>query len=518
MSKLTDRAVFILVAAIAFAARVPFAVSHFRLYPDAIAYLNIARNLAKGEGFTSTLKLNYFCPSDVAHCALEDWPPLYPAAAGAVLWLARSELALQVCNALLIGVCAGLVFLIGSRLFDRASGFAAGMFACIAPSLFRAGTTAMSDALGLALALAAIVAALSAAGSGVRWAGAGALAGAAYLARYPNAIAMLALAAYAYVGVARRRMALWLAAGFVAAAGPVLAWKWAVYGSPLHATQLMHYNTLSYGAAAWSLPPGGWQADHIWFVEALPQIGAAILSNTAAYLASVVGGAGGLYLLSLGAVGLVVTQGRSVLQNGRGLALSIAALNFAAHAATWSLPPTQAPRFLLLTVSLLLPFCAAGLVGALRSGNRFVGAAAVAVCIAVTIRWGQANMAAAAGRMWQYTPRQVAVARGLCADLPAGTTVATNSPWLISYSTGLPTATLPHRLDRAKLARFVRRYGVDALVLMPGGARGSRYGQKAYDGSLNTIPQIVQKLPTMHSPRMMPRKKGSARLYSLRPP
>lgn len=189
---------------------------------------------------------------------------------------------------------------------------------------------------------------------------------------------------------------------------------------------------------------------------------------------------------------------------------------------------------MLLTYCLLLPFCAAGIARAWhswgRKGRIFVGIACAAT--AVVYFWGSAT-ALMHVSFEECTPLPAVTAARIASGLPPGAVVASNSPWEVSYSTNAPTVLLPHNLDEEGLRRFTARYNVGKIVLLGNPCsrtaravhaadelqivdRKSRivnvYGQNAYEGRLKTMPQMVQKLPITHSPRITPRKNGSARL------
>ncbi len=98
---------------------------------------------------------------------------------------------------------------------------------------------------------------------------------------------------------------------------------------------------------------------------------------------------------------------------------------------------------------------------------------------------------------------------------------------MVNYSTNVPTALFPRDLDPEQLSRFTHKLNIGRIVLLGKHRRTANcqlsidncqcYGQNAYDGDWKMIPQIVQKLPTTHSPRITPRKNGSALPVELQP-
>ena len=530
---------FAAVAAVALVAKLPFAVGPFRLYSDAMAYVNIAHNWAAGHGFVSTLRLNYFDSGPVTHFALADWPPFYPFFAGVMMRLGVGDAGLQIVNAVLAALAAGLVFLLADRLFGRATALVAGIVAALALNLFRSALNAVSDPLGLTLALAALLAATGAEGRRNRWLVAGGLAGLAYLTRFPNVILMIAFLGYALVR--RDRHAVWCIAGFVLTAGPILVWKWVVYGSPFFGVQAMHYSTSSFRESSWQWrPAGSGPSKDLIGPAPLADISAAILRNVLYFAASLSVLREGLNGLLFGLAAAFLAFGRTFVTRERGLVLAVAAGNLAVYSLTWSLPAAQGTRFMLLSYCLMLPFAAAGIVWLFQRRPVAIRVLAVAVVVMTIVSYCF-DYAPSAQRAPQFQPLSAEVVRGVVRLLPAGTTVASNNPWLISYQTGLPTTALPRNLDRYTLPAFMRTYKIRALVVLdsrlesatlrtlrdhaqwfvirdlgklsvaiPSSQFPIDQGQNAYDGTCMPIPQIVQMLPTMHSPSITPRKNGSA--------
>lgn len=516
----------------AFALKAPLATARLRVTPDVVSYHNIARNLAEGHGFTSTLMLHCRGHAGVRHTALSDWPPLYPLSAAVLLRAGGGLAALQLANALLASIAAGIVFLIGMKLFDRSAGLLAGVAAMLAPNIFRAGCVALSDALGLVLALTAVLLALSGKPRVVTWLAAGMLAGAAALTRYPNAVVAVALVGWAMMDPKTRRHALACAAGFACLVIPFAVWQWLCREPALGNVQALHYEVESFHDAMWNASTA---ADPLYAVRNAGWVGTTILRNVLFYGWDLFAGPRGLFLLTAGFVAWALGRLDDSRNRQRRLVLTIAALCFALYAATWSIPPVKGSRFMLLTYCLLLPFCAAGLARAMASRGRWV---AVFGCVAMAgvYLWG--SLTAAAYTAGEITPLETGISRSIVRSLPSGTSVATNNPWVVSYSTGAPTVLLPRDLDNKALERYVRDHNVGQIVLLgkspssktantvracyitePIGQRAARaltgvrdHGQKAYEGKLKMMPHIVQKLPTTHSASMTPRKKGSARL------
>lgn len=530
------RLITVAIVAAAFAIRAPVAAKRVRLTPDGAAYFNVSRNLAAGEGFVSTLKLRYNLPEhpgpvegpehpelvegaegDIRHSALSDWPPAYPMFSAVIVKCGGGMIALQVVNALLVSICAGLVFLLGVRLFGMREGLIAGAAAVLAPNLFRAGIVPLSDALGLALALAALLTAL--AGFQARlWLAAGIVAGAAALTRYPNAVVATGLVVWATAHPKGRRCALACAIGFALTVGPVMLWQWLCTGSAPCRTQMLHYCVGSFREAIWSART---TIDPLYALHHPTQVAALSVRNTVVYASDLLIGPRGLFLFGLGFVAWALSRRKAVVREHK-LVLGIAMLSFAVHAATWSVPAVKGSRFMLLSYCLLLPFGVAGLMRQTQRHFRLAAGAAVALT-GIVYGWGCATASSFAGTDFALSKDQV---RSIVDRLPPGTNVASDNPWVVNYSTGVPTAILPRDLDERSLVRYVRDLNIGQIVLLtrqphtPTARAISRlmtlgqgpHGQNAYDGRWKIIPHIVQKLPTMHSPSMTPRKNGNARL------
>lgn len=456
---------FIAVVALGTAIKLPFSTARFRLYPDAIAYVNIARNVASGEGFVSTLKVNYFIESDVRHCALLDWPPGYPLFAGALAKIGVTEIGLQAVNAFLASLAAGLVFLIALRLFDAKSAALAGILGALSLSLFKAGLTALSDPLGLVLALGAIATAISAGKRSGWWLVSGLLAGTAFATRFPNGILLPALAWFAATRDKNLRSAVMVFIGFFTIIGPLGIWKWAILGSPISSVQIFHYTTDSFQRDAWLWHANGVLRD-TGFVFPID----AAWHNTWYFAVNVLRTSAGLQFLSFGLAWLLISSQRRVLSSEHKLTLSVALLNFIVYALTPSLPSAQGNRFMLLTFCLLLPFCTAGLVRMMNTGQTVRKTVAVAICLGAVFVWIKGYLPSVRGAT-ELPPLDGQIVRWAKASLQPGTVVASNNPWLIAHFTGLPACALPHNLDKKLMQMFIEQNRVGAIIVIKSSRR-----------------------------------------------
>ena len=522
--RLRTTLLFLIVFGVSAAIRLPLSLRYTRLTPDAIAYYNIARNLADVHGFTSSLRLHYQGNSPVVHPAISDWPPAYPLFAGLIVRCGGDVRTLQFANALLISISVGLIFLVGCRLFDWRAGLIAGLASAIAPNLSRASALALSDPLSLALALSAILIYLSDRRLMSSLA-VGLLCALATLTRYPCAVVPVSIIVASVLSGKSRRYAVVCAGAFVCLVGPVVAWQAIVSGSPQ--AQAIHYYVRSYHEAMWSARA---QIDPLYALHHPMTVMTEAARNCAFYAIDLLVGLRGLFLLALGLLFLK----RNELSPDKRLVLTVAALSFCVYAVTWSIPAVRGSRFMLLSYCLLLPFCAAGFWLNLKSaGWRRRSAMALCAATACVYVWGTLSAYEFRGQEFALSaPTTAAIVR----DLPTGTCIASNNPWVVSYSTRMPTGLLPRDMDQSHLARFVRDLNVGEVVLIGQHPRFQTarvlrgcyrnvmitrtvhmatvprpiYGQNAYEGTWKMMPQIVQKLPSTHSPSMIPRKNGNA--------
>jgi len=459
LSQSRSRLLLLALVAAAFALRAPYAAGRMRLTPDVAAYYSISRNLADGQGLVSTLKLYPGSGGPVRHPALSDWPPAYPVFSAVILKLGGDARALQVANALLVSISAGLVFLLGVRLFGMREGLLAGAAAALAPNLFRAGIVALSDALGLTLALAALLVALHEP-KAWKWLAAGMIAGAAVLTRYPYALIAVALVGWALPDRKSRPCAIACAIGFACVVGPLLVWQWRSLGLP-H-SQALHYGVASFHDAMWSATIA---ADPLYALRHPGPVAVSSLRNCVLYAADLLAGPRGLCLLGIGLAAWAIGRAAPKSRRQQKLVLTVAALNFVVCACTWSIPPVKGSRLMLLSYCLLLPFCAAGLVEMMQHARRWRNRAAVGLCAATiaVYAWGCVTAASFPGTEFALPPR---AARSIADWLPPGANLASNNPWVINYSTGAPTALLPRDLDEQALACYVSDLKIGGIVLL----------------------------------------------------
>jgi hypothetical protein len=112
-------------AILAIALNLPLALRALQLEPDAVEFMDIARHLARGEGYLLAIKPYYVDGSPVVHDGLVERAPLVPWLFALLLRLGLGPTAFQALNGLIYGACVALICAIGSSLFGRRVGLLA---------------------------------------------------------------------------------------------------------------------------------------------------------------------------------------------------------------------------------------------------------------------------------------------------------------------------------------------------------------------------------------------------------
>ena len=209
----------LLVALLAWALMLPSAARVVQLSPDMVEYVDVARRVVNGEGYVLGIKAYHIGGPEVVHDGLLHRTPLFTLMMAGMLAIGLDLYAVQVLNAAFGAVAAAMVCSIGTRLFGRTVGIAAGVLAAASPVGLAQQVQIQSDALSTALTLAAIRLLIVAADrETIRPALlAGLLFGLGYLARPPVVVVagalVLALPLLAPSGVLARRLMLGLVGG-----------------------------------------------------------------------------------------------------------------------------------------------------------------------------------------------------------------------------------------------------------------------------------------------------------------
>lgn len=124
--------------------------------PAGMTYVDIARHIAKGHGIAAGILYPSHVPKMPSPISL--WPPLYPAAiAGLSLLGVESAIASRVVSIVAFGVSVGLVWVIGSVLFDERAGAVAALLLAAWPTVTGIAAMALSENLFVLLVLLSVL-------------------------------------------------------------------------------------------------------------------------------------------------------------------------------------------------------------------------------------------------------------------------------------------------------------------------------------------------------------------------
>jgi len=236
----------VLVAAIvaaATAARLPY-LRQANLSPDAADYLNIARNIAEGRGFTHSIKWHFFTRDPVVHSAVGERPLLYPIVLAPLCRRHHPARAAQYLNVLIaaIAVILGAAWARRFGLGARGVAISAALLA-FNPGLLMCSIYPWTEPLYLCWLFAVLIA-VGRGGTSVRSAWAAALFTAlAYLTR-PSAVAIVAGLGVWYWRARRFRALAHYLGALVVFLAPWFALVWAVRGDSLYSLQNFHFSVL----------------------------------------------------------------------------------------------------------------------------------------------------------------------------------------------------------------------------------------------------------------------------------
>jgi hypothetical protein len=484
----------------------PSAARVIQLSPDMVEYVDVARRLIHGEGYTLGIKAYHIGGPAVLQDGLIHRTPLFTLIMAGMLGLGFDLYAVQVVNAAFGACSAALVYLIGAHLFGRTVGIAAGLLAATSPVGFAQQVQIQSDALSTALTLGGIWLLLLAADrSALRLSlVAGLLFGLGYLARPPVAVVgaamIVALPLLAPSLAKARPLMLGLAAGMALVIGPVSLWSLVTRGRLSYSGKGYLYGVVSdadimengyasapLSPAAFILGDPGRVLGLIWTVFSL-------------YLRSIFLEREWLAPLALGWPAAIVSLVRGRYSWTARLVLVAAAANLVFYGLTWS---SWQDRFMLTTVFLLLPFVVDGLLRLLQY-----------VCGLIALVWVKPGLAglgpptllgvAVLATMFAWSPRYLEQYHGQFryGDRPVGTRMtdglrwagpprwtndgslddaidwimaqtgqdailAHGQPWPFTFFTGRPTVLLPYRLSDDLLKQLLIEYRVSYVLYDP---------------------------------------------------
>jgi 4-amino-4-deoxy-L-arabinose transferase-like glycosyltransferase len=237
----------IVIGLVAFALYLTPAVRVVQLNPDVVEYVDVARRLLAGEGFRLGVKAYHFGGTEVLHNGLAERPPLFPLMVAALLGLGLDLRAVQVMNAALTAISAGLVAEIGLALFGRAVGTAAGLLAAMSPVVLARMILPMTEAVTIVLVLLATWLVVRAPEPARRreYLLAGLALGLGYLARPTVAALALAICPAIVLAAHDRRSAVrgvgWFVLGLLVFVIPISLYSQITQGSPSYSGQSYLY-------------------------------------------------------------------------------------------------------------------------------------------------------------------------------------------------------------------------------------------------------------------------------------
>ena len=485
--------VFAAVVLAAAAVRIVPALSVLWVSNDAVEYLDIAKRLACGQGFTLSIKAYHFVPGPLIHYAGYDRAPLFPFLLAAVRLATANPHAPQILNLGLACLGAALGAALAWRVYGRGAALWAGLLLALAPPLVRASWYPWSEPLAFALVLGSILAFLGAGG----WRGmalAGALSGAAFLARPACLYLPAVMAVFAAIGGGdwRRRLARLaaLGAGFAALASVQAALNVA-YGAPaLTTAQSFLYRAVRFHVGMFSGYGQAWTGSAVETVRAHPrEVAVEIYRHLRDYSRALFLGRDwlGLFVLALPLLALRGGRGARRRLGRDGLViLTVALAGFAFHVLSW--PSKDTERFLQIPFALLL-------ILAVGEADRFALQSAwlkkrmgrpdwivpaLALLMAALYLWPSIQTAREAlrrrGTQWPMmgvfsanwkNPDARALHQWIESHTAPEAALASTCPWALAYHTGRPSVLLPFDMDREALRRFLGDFAVDFLIENP---------------------------------------------------
>jgi hypothetical protein len=470
-----------------------FGIYQFR--SDGVEYLDIARNLAQGDGFVSTFRTYYVGPDGFPQPPQISRPLLFSLLAGGAYAVVPDPRSPQALNLLLGAASLVLLYLLLLRRFERAVAALSVLLLAVS-SYFGFGTTIpLAEASALFCILATIAIADHRGPARFRFFGLGLWIGLAFLARPATLPLGSAAALYALVRGRKQgggiRPLLRPAAAIVGGVCLATAPLWLLnlrFGLPLsYAPQSFLYSSLEqrdFLDKGFEFEPAG----VVGLVSREPLALAKRLgSNGASYVQALF-----LERQRLGYLLLLwpalwawfrATRG-SPARAFAGLLVGLAALNVLFYSLSWAAAEPDRkifPSFVLFLPPLLLGLRhVAGRVDPVPGrAFWFAGTLLLAAFALSAARWN-ADILGLRGEgktrtFWDDASAEgspaTAAAEWLAGRLPRDAAIAASDPWVFMYELGRPTALLPTNLSPEQFERFVRLYGIRAVVNAESGER-----------------------------------------------
>lgn len=486
-ARATDRTWRLVLAAIltlGLAVRLPHVLRTMYLSPDGIEYLDIARHLARGEGYTLSIKAYYVDDSPVIQNGLTIRPPLFSLAIAPLAALPGWPRSVGVFNAALGALNAVLVCLLARSFAPRAVAATAGLLAALAAPAVGLSLQPMSETLTLCLMLLGLL--LAASVRPPRLIAAGAAITLAYLARPASILVLLAAGLRVALGAGSARLRLrrgaLLGVGFAMVALAAMLWTWVAYGRLYYGSQSFLYTTPKVN----TLIRGGFRSDArpspLEYVTGHPdEVATGIGQNLRDYVGTLVGDPDWAIVLVPSLPVVALAAFRRKLPAPAWPLLLASAFHLAVAIGTWA---TFQKRYLLPFFVFLLPvccyawYCLPGAARRLRPGGALrlahLPLAALVLAGGFYLTRGELGSAThgalfgdvwvGSGRAWG-NPDTGRLLDWVRRQTEPDQVVGYELPWLVTYYTGRPSALLPTRLERDDLVRFLRETRVDVVAV-----------------------------------------------------
>ncbi len=473
-----SRRTLLLLVLLCLLVRIPLLTNSLPLASDGHEYLNVAWNLAHGNGFRKTIKWNFYSDAPVVHSALGDRPILYSVALVPLVWwvpVAWLPLGLNLFSALLCTGAVAVAYMLWRELYGEGVATAAGVVMAVNPGFADIGTQPLTEPLLLLLLALAFLAARRARSLSA-WGGVGVLIALAYLTR-PNGVFalpfLMAVAAQAEYnrphgatsrrnGVARAGMVL---AGFILAALPFWIANARANGSPFASDLRLAYAVFDVSDATWN-----------GFGHRFPTPFGYILGHPGVVLSEMYRQSWTMLTTCVNCLPFLFTalffMRKRQLRGLSGALVGFGLANLAFYSLSWTV--RGAVRYLLPTVFALTgPLMATGFslpLPPLTLGRREwqAGTALVAAMLFWHTMWlGRYGIARAAVRSGASVAAMYPTGGDwLKSRNPASNAVvASNHPWMVDYLTHLPAVVCPSFQDPRLVRAFAKQYRVRFIVL-----------------------------------------------------
>jgi 4-amino-4-deoxy-L-arabinose transferase-like glycosyltransferase len=443
----------------AFIARV--ALPTRSLNDDAVEYINVARHIAAGEGYLTSLKWHCFDSRPVVRPAWGERLPGGPVTLSAGLALAGTGGMKAVTAAISVGLIVLFTVFVAKDFSPKLTA-AAALLLALNPNLAANAADFMSEVTFLPLVLAAMFL-LGREKRGYGALATGALFGAAALTRYEGVL-LFAVSFFFRPPGTRIRGALLSSAGFVAVMSPYWYVNYVHNGSPfysLHFSQTWGADSAAYSRSLAALNAPTTPA---FALGHLPDIVHNVLRNFYNYARELAG----YKFLSLFAPFVLF----AAPSPGQRKYLFAAGLVFLFYGFSWSAMNLE--RFMFVPYLFLLPFALTGFDNVLdkvwptRTG--VARAAKAVVCGAVLFLYAAgyyADVYREETNPVHEVPGYAAAVDFLSTRAGPGAAVMARDAWELNWTSGLPAAVLPYDADFEEAAAWGREIGVRYILAGP---------------------------------------------------